>query len=225
MIRLHILPPSPRAIKVVALNNYLGLKCELRVIDYLNAEQTSANFAKLNPNKRQPVLEEDGWTLWESNAILVYLASKKPEAKLFPGDRRNQAEVMRWLFWEGTQWNLVLDILITERVKKRFFNVSQSGRHSAGGTATPQSPDSQRLAEGEQGLRELAEILDTHLKEREWLIGDQLTIADFALGAWVPSAARVGLPLTDFKAIDSWYGRVSGLRGWQESIVASPSET
>jgi len=156
---------------------------------------------------------------------LVYLASKKPEAKLFPGDARSQAEVMRWLFWEGTQWDLACDILITERLKKRFFNVGQSGRRTGGQTATPQPPDPQRIEEGERSIRELAEVLDAHLVSRTWLLGDQLTIADFALGAWMPSAVPAGLPLAGCQAINNWYKRLSGLPGWQESIVMPPSQS
>lgn len=70
MMRLHVFPPSPRAIKVVAVKNHLDLECEICVVDYFRAEQTTPEFAKLNPNQRQPVLEDGEWTLWESNAIL-----------------------------------------------------------------------------------------------------------------------------------------------------------
>jgi glutathione S-transferase len=84
MIRLHVLPPSPRAIKVIAVKNFLGLEAEIHALVYFKAEQLQPQFAKLNPNRRMPVLEEDGWVLWESNAILFYLASKTSGSILWP---------------------------------------------------------------------------------------------------------------------------------------------
>jgi glutathione S-transferase len=221
MMRLHVFPPSPRAIKVVAVKNHLDLECEICVVDYFRAEQTTPEFAKLNPNQRQPVLEDGEWTLWESNAILFYLAAKKPDAGLYPDRARDQADVMRWLFWEGTQWDPACDVLITERVKKALLRVRESGRRTGGQSETPQPPDPQRVAEGEKWVGELAGILDAHLADRPWLVGDKPSIADFALGAWMPSAARVGLPLAGRQAIDSWYGRVTALRGWRESLPGS----
>src|SRR6516164_9702485 len=97
MISLHVFPPSPRAIKVVALKNFLKIEVEVRALDYFKADHLQPEFAKLNPNRRMPVLEEDGWVLWESNAILLFLAAQKPDYGLWPTSVREQAEVMRWL--------------------------------------------------------------------------------------------------------------------------------
>jgi glutathione S-transferase len=201
MMRLHVLPRSPRAIKVLAVKNHLGLECEIHVLDYLKADQTRPEFAALNPNKRMPVLEEDGWVLWESNAILFYLACKRPDAGLWPSGIRDQADVTRWLTWESGHWDPAWDILLIERVKKSFFILGESGRRTAGRTDAPQPPDAARIAEGERYVRELAATLDSHLSGRNWLVAEQWTIADFALAAWMPAAASVGLPLTDYAAV------------------------
>ena len=63
-MKLYVLPPSPRALKVIALKNHLGLDCELRVVDLGKGEHLTAEFAALNPNKKMPVLEDDGFVLW-----------------------------------------------------------------------------------------------------------------------------------------------------------------
>ncbi len=81
-MRLYVFPPSPRATKVIALANHLGLDCELRVVDLFRGDQMKPEFVALNPNRRMPVLEDEGFVLWESNAILHYLASKNPESRL-----------------------------------------------------------------------------------------------------------------------------------------------
>src|SRR5215831_5981656 len=103
-MKLYIFPPSPRAIKVVAVANYLELRPEIHALDYFSAEQHSPEFAAINPNRRMPVLDDDGFVLWEANAILQYLAQKKPEAGLWPDTARQQADVLRWLFWEIAHW-------------------------------------------------------------------------------------------------------------------------
>jgi glutathione S-transferase len=104
-MKLHVAPPSPRAFKVIALANYLRLEYELQPVDLIKGDQMRPQFAALNPNKKMPVLEDDGFVLWESNAITQYLASKKPAAGLLPEDPRRRAEVNRWQFWEVAHWD------------------------------------------------------------------------------------------------------------------------
>src|SRR6202521_3689930 len=103
-MKLYVFPPSPRAMKVVALAEHLQLEHETRLVDLTKGEQMKPEFTALNPNQRMPVLEDDGFVLWESNAILQYLASKKPAADLWPSDPRRQADVSRWQNWEASPW-------------------------------------------------------------------------------------------------------------------------
>ena len=119
-MRLHVFPPSPRATKVTALANHLGLDCEPRLVDLFKGEQHGPGFAALNPNERMPVLEDEGFVLWESNAILYYLAAKKPQSGLWPSDARGQADVLRWHSWEAAHWFPACAILAFERVLKKL---------------------------------------------------------------------------------------------------------
>jgi glutathione S-transferase len=89
--------PAGRANSVLSLKNYLGIDCEVHRLDFTRGDQLKPAYAKLNPNKKMPTLEDDGFVLWESNAILFYLASKRPEKGLWPSDANGQADVMRWL--------------------------------------------------------------------------------------------------------------------------------
>lgn len=223
MIRLHVFPPSPRAIKVLAVKNFLGLETEVCALDYYKADQLQPEFAKLNPNRRMPVLEEDGWVLWESNAILFFLATKKPDSGLWPTNAREQAEVMRWLSWESSHWDPAWDILITERVKKQAFVTRESGRRTEGTTNDPQAADPERLAEGNRAVRELAGILDKQLVGQSWIAGEKLTIADFALAPWMLATAMVGTPFDDFKAVQRWYAKVAALPAWQQALPPRPA--
>jgi glutathione S-transferase len=222
MIHLYVLPPSPRAIKVIALKNFLGLDAEVHVLDYFQADHLKPDLCKLNPNKRQPVLEERGWVLWESNAILFFLATKAANSGLWPDALRDQADVMRWLSWESSHWDPAWDILITERVKKQIFVTRDSGRRTEGATGGPQSPDPERLAEGTRYVHELSEVLNSHLENRSWLVGDKPTIADFALASWIPSARLAGVSLDDFKAVAHWYAVIASLPGWRDAVTPAP---
>jgi len=86
-MKLHVFPPSPRATKVMALANHLGLDCEIRVVNLFKGEQHQPGFAALNPNERMPVLEDDSFVLWESNAIA--LPRRGDSALLDNGGRRD----------------------------------------------------------------------------------------------------------------------------------------
>jgi glutathione S-transferase len=102
-MKLYVLPPSPRAFKVTALKNHLGLDCETQIVDLGKGDQLTPEYVAMNPNRKMPVLEDDGFVLWESNAILFYLASKKPQSGLWPSDLNRQADVLRWLAWERSR--------------------------------------------------------------------------------------------------------------------------
>jgi glutathione S-transferase len=205
MMRLHVFPPSPRAIKVLAVRNYLELDCEVRVIDYFRQEQKSEAFGVINPNLRMPVLEDNDFVLWESNAIAFYLASKKPGAGLWPSTIRDQADVLRWLAWEDAHWTNAIGILLTERVKK-------------GLGLSPGPLDPLRLAEGITEFEVLARILDQHLAGRSWLIGERLTIADFTVACWLTAAKPGGYEVTQFNEISRWFDAMQRVPGWRTAL-------
>src|SRR5215510_13877715 len=92
-VKLHVFPPSPRAIKVMSLVRHLDLDCEICMVDLLKGDQMKPAFAALNPNRKMPVLEDDGFVLWESNAIIQYLAAKAGNRGLWPVEPRQQADV------------------------------------------------------------------------------------------------------------------------------------
>ena len=125
MINLYVFPASPRAFKVLAAATHLGLEHNVRLVDLSKGEHRTPEFAALNPNKKMPVLEEDGFVLWESNAILQYLAAKKPESGLLPTDARGRADVTRWQFWDMAHWDPACAILIFETLVKKLLAIGE----------------------------------------------------------------------------------------------------
>src|SRR5215467_13776284 len=104
-MKLYLFPLSGRVIGIVALKSHLALECEVENVDLGRGDQLTPEYLALNPNKKMPTLVDDGFVLWESNAILFYMAAKRPEKELWPSDLKGQAAVLRWLAWESAHWD------------------------------------------------------------------------------------------------------------------------
>ena len=205
MMKLHVFPPSPRALKVVALARHLDHEFEIVLVDLFKGEQRAPGYAALNPNQRMPVLEDGDFVLWESNAILQYLAAKKPEAGLWPADIRGQANVARWCNWESAHWSPACTPFAFERVVKKL-----AGRGD---------PDPKEIERGEQLFHPLAAVLNGHLRGRRWLLGETLSVADFAVATGMVFSAAAKFPLEKYPEITRWYDAFRALPAWQKSLV------
>jgi len=206
-MKLYVLPPSPRAFKVIALKNHLGIECEMQLIDLARGDQRAPRYVAMNPNQKMPVLDDNGFVLWESNAILFYLASKNPQSGLWPSNLREQADVLRWLAWESAHLDAESCGMVGfEKISKGVLGL---------GAADPAF-----IARGEENFMRFAAVLNESLKGRNWLAGDKLTIADFSVGAWVPAAERLELPVGKFSQIARWYDGLASLPAWGASMVS-----
>jgi glutathione S-transferase len=200
-MKIHAFPPSPRAFKVLLVANHLGADYEFCFCDLTKGAQKSDAHTLLNPNQKMPVLEDGDFKLWESNAIIQYLAAKSPGAGLIPNDEKARADVMRWMFWESTTWDPAIATLAFERVVKGRFG---------GGPADP--------LEVEKGLLKFnraAAILNAHLKGRDFISGDRLSLADFAVAADLTMAEAALLPLEPYREIQRWSARLAELPAWK----------
>src|SRR5262245_45293829 len=205
-VELYVFPPSPRAFKVMAVANHLGIDTTLRIVDILNGEQTSPAYVALNPNMRMPTLKDGDYVLWESNAIAQYLAGKKPESGLLPTDGRERLDVTRWQFWDLAHWDPACATLIFENVVKPI--VVKSGE-----------PDAAAIAKGTEAFHRVARVLDGWLEGRTYVTGDRLTLADFALGAPMNFADLARFPVGSYGQINRWYGTLRALPAWQKTLA------
>jgi glutathione S-transferase len=207
-MKLYVAPPSPRAFKVIALANYLGLSYELKPVNLAQGDQMRPEFIAMNPNHRMPVLDDDGFILWESNAIMQYLAAKKPESGLLPADARGRAEVNRWQFWEVSHWDPACTPLIWEHTVKKLFGQGDA--------------DPALVAKAEENFRFFAGVLNGTVRGRKFVSGNQLTVADFSIGAWL-ICTRIGqYPIGDYKEILRWHATLEELPAWKSSITPLP---
>ena len=184
-----------------------ALDCEVTAINLGRGDQLTPEYLALNPNNKMPTLEDDGFVLWESNAILFYMATKCPDRGLWPADAKGQANVLRWLAWESAHWDAEsVGMVSFEKASKAVLGLGP--------------PDPAFIARGEKNFARFAAVLNNSLQGQTWLTGEELTIADFSVGGLVPSAERLGLPIRAFPEIVRWYNGLAALPGWQDALAA-----
>jgi glutathione S-transferase len=204
-LKIHAFPLSPRSFKVLWTASHLGLDYEFKLVDFTKNAQNAPDYLALNPNGRAPAIEHDGYVLWESNAIVEYLASLKPEAGLLPSDTRGRLSVCKWLFWESAHWDPACAIFAFERVVKPLF-----GRGEA---------DPAEIARGTQLLERVGKVLDSELSRHRYVAGDTLTAADFAIGSAMSITEQARFPLEPFRAIQRWQADITGSPSWAKAAT------
>lgn len=125
---LHCFKVTPNNRKVVAFIEHFDLPVEIHQVDFKARETQTDEFFAINPMRKVPVLIDGDFTLWESNAILTYLARKFPETNALPVDIQGRADVDRWLHWQSCHLMPFMGALKTGSEKdpdaiKPLFNV------------------------------------------------------------------------------------------------------
>jgi len=194
MLRLYDSLLSGNSWKVRLMLNHLSIPFERVTLDLRKGETRSESFALKSRFQRVPVLElEDGRTLVESGAILLFLASG---TKYLPNDPLLAAEVTSWLLFE--QGDLQTPI-------------ARCRVHHLQGRAAVMGEEIRRLqSEGYAGLVRL----DAWLQTRTWLVDEEYSVADIALYPYVALSPQGGFDLTPYAGIRSWLARVERMPGW-----------
>jgi glutathione S-transferase len=203
-VRLYFFE-TPTSRKACAAARYLGLAVELVRVDLSKDEQRRPAFLAINPNGKVPTLEDGATRLWESDAIMCYLADKAG-SDLWPKDAR-QIDVIRWLSWNAAHFSRHAGNLFFQHVVKPHL---QGGR-----------PDPAVVEESTGFFLRFAAVLDEHLKGRRHIVGDGLTVADFAVGAFLPHATEAKIPVDRFPEINRWYAGLEALPAWREPFATT----
>ena len=186
--------------KVCAVAKYLQSPLDYVYLDLARGEHKSADYLALNPNGKVPTLVDGTRVLWEADAILCHLAARC-DSELWPQDAR-QIEIIRWFSWNMQHFTAHAGTLYFEYVIKPRFGI---------GAADPAKVEA---ATGE--WRRYAAVLDNHLHDRAWLVGDEITLADFAVAITLPYAEPAHIPLHEFPTIARWHERLNELDAWRE---------
>ncbi|NHC35416.1 glutathione S-transferase family protein [Scytonema millei] len=189
MLRLYDFLPSGNGYKVRLLLTQLGIPFERVEINILKGESRTPGFLTKNANGRIPVLQlESGEFLAESNAILFYFSE---DTEFLPADKLLRARVLQWLFFE--QYSHEPNI-----ATPRFW-ITELGKADEYREAIEQKRQA--------GYAALA-VMEKHLTERKFFVGDRYSIADIGLFAYTHVADEGGFDLSGFPAIQAWIERV-----------------
>lgn len=183
---------SGNCYKVRLLLGMLGLEYQAIRIDPIAGETLTEAFLKINPRGQIPVLRDGDELIWDSMAILVYLARRHGNGDWLPNDPLGAARVMQWL---ALSENELLYGLARGRSVLKFgkpWDLGQCQTEARAGLAT----------------------LENRLKDADWLALEHPTIADLACFPYVSLAHEAGIDLIDYPAVRAWLERVRALPGW-----------
>jgi glutathione S-transferase len=201
-MQLYYHPISSNARRVLLAAGHLGIQLDLVEINLMN-EADRRRLAELNDNGKIPVLVDEGFVLWESCAIMQYLADSKQGQTLYPADPLARADVNRWMFWACQHFAPAVSVISWENVWKKMV--------------TGEGADVKELARGAADLAQAAAVLDKHLAGRQWLVGDSVTLADYAVAPPLMYRERARLPLDAYPQLLAWFDRVRALPAWRDS--------
>jgi glutathione S-transferase len=194
---LHEDPISLNCYKIRLTAAHLGIALERRFYDIMKGETRTPEFlAEINGNGRIPVLQDGDRLLPESNAACFYLAYG---SALVPTGRFERADMLRWMFWE--QYNHEPNVAAV-RAWLTIVGVDSLS-------------EAQRLmlpVKREAGEAALA-LMDRHLADREWFVGDSLSLADICLFPYSSVAEEGGFDLARYPAVGAWLNRVAAQPG------------
>jgi len=201
-IRLYRHVLSGHAHRVELLLSLLGLPCELVAVDMARGAHKAPDFvAKCNPFGQVPVMEDGEIAIADSNAILVYLASRyDPTGRWLPRDPVEAARVQQWLSVAAGQLaygpaTARLAVLFGARVD---------------------------LERAQTISRQLYDVLNGYLAERRFLVGDHPTIADIALYSYTAHAPEGGVSLDPHDHVRAWIARIEALQGFVPMRRSNP---
>lgn len=148
-------------------------------------------YRAMNPNGLVPVIEDDGFVLWESNAIVRYVAAKAPASGLQPTDLRARADADRWMDWAITSF--------IPAVRPAFMGLVRA----------PGSVPEAEIARAVEEAQALAAILDSHLAARPYLAGDAFTMGDIPLGCGAHRWLNLPLDRAPAPRLERWYASLA----------------
>jgi glutathione S-transferase len=207
MMKLKYVVGSPNCRKVHAVIDRLGLSVDFEYLDFFTGDLRSAGYTTLNPNAMVPTLIDGDFTLWESNAINVYLASRQP-TPLFPDDARARADITRWLCWELAHYNRAFGVLSFETVAKPVFMKME--------------PDAGVVEHARRDLQRFLPVLERHLQDQRYMVGDGPTLADYAVGHLEGFKSLMPFDWSPYPSVNAFYARLADDPHWVATAPRDP---
>ncbi len=188
MIKLYGIPISNNVNKVRYCLNYLGLQYEWTQTNPMNGETQAESFLKINPIGKIPALEDDGFPIFESNAIIKYLAAKQ-NSSIYPRDLKQRVVVDEWIDF--------VSIHVGNGITRVMFNRLMA-------PMLGKEVDQNSLQAGLEFLAKYLPICDKQLAKNKYLSGPNFTLADINLLAVIDPCEMIQVPLTAYPALTKW---------------------
>jgi glutathione S-transferase len=176
-----------RAFRILWMAKELGLDYEHVKIDFASGETRSPGFLALNPNGHVPVIDDDGFILWESMAINLYLAKKYGAGGLYPTGLQDEARVWQWSFWGMTE---VERPVLTAMMNRAVYPADKR--------------DTTAADEAEKALAEPLKVLDGVLGRCANLLGEGFTVADLNVAGILSWARPAQVDMSAFPRVAEW---------------------
>ena len=183
---------ASRAHRVVWMLKELGLEFEHIQTNFMDGSTHRPEFLAINPNGRVPVIDDDGFVIFESMAINLHLANKYPSS-LMPASLQENTRATQWSFW-----------VVTEVEKPLLFA-------SANLALFPlESRDEEQALMAISKLDRPFKVLNAHLKDFQYLMGDRFTVADLNVATVMDLVPQCGISLDAWPRVKAWHERCLG---------------
>ena len=207
-MKLYSVVGSPNCRKVHAAINHLGINVEFEYLDFFDGDLKKPHYLAINPNGMVPTLRDGDFDLWESNAIMQYLADKVPGNTLFPKDEKTRADIVRWQCWELAHYNKAFGALAFETVAKPKFMGA--------------APDPGIVSWAKNELSRYAPVLESHFNSRTHLIDKGVTLADYSLIHVEMFKEAIPFDWSPYPNINKYYERMRAVPHWAKTAPVSP---
>lgn len=193
---------SINVMKVLWLLEEIGLPFERTDAGMAFGVVQTAEYKAMNPNSRVPTIDDDGFILWESNAICRYLAAKHAAGRLIPVDLQGRADVERWMDWGSLHLSAAMTPLFWQLIR------------------TPADKRDARAIETSQKETEAAMgILDAHLQGRSFMAGATLSVADMPAGALVHRWLNLPVERPRLANVEGYYARLKSRPPYVKNVA------
>ncbi len=192
MIKLYDAPISGNCQKVRMMLSILGIKYEKVPVSLPDGEQKTPAYLAVNPMGKVPVIDDDGVQIWDSQAILVYLARKYGGKEWYPDDAESMGQIQKWLALAA---NEMFNGPAIARAMIIFKREGDQEKPRKAGEAT--------LA-----------VLNGWLEKHDWLACGHPTIADIAVYPYAALAWEGNVDMSAYPAMNAWIKRVEALPGY-----------
>lgn len=205
-MQLYFHPMSSNARRAHMTAILLGLSPELVLVDLAKGEQRKPEYLALNPNGKVPTLVDGDVVLWESLAIMTYLAEKTPGQTLYPLALAQRIHVQKWLCWSAAHWGPACGTLTYEHFLKRMFGQGE--------------PNPYAVERAMTWFNDAARTLDATLARSRYVVGETLTLADLSIAAPLMYTPVAQLPVSGHANIARWFGEIQALDAWKATEPA-----